>query len=325
MPSQQAFASKARFALAPPAMTRPLTIGTRGSPLALAQARMVAAALEQAHGWASESVTIVPVKTSGDRIQDRPLAEVGGKALWTKELDLALLAGDTDCSVHSMKDVESERPETLKIAAMLPRADVRDRLIGGRSIDDLREGAVVGTSSPRRAAQLKRLRPDLRIISIRGNVDTRLGKLAGGEVDATLLAAAGLDRLGRPDVGSPIDTAMLLPAPAQGAIGIECRSDDVKASALIAAIDDGATHAAVLAERAFTRALGGTCHSPVAALAQLEGDEIFFTAEIFSANGAEQVAAQTRFAVDDLESPAALARQMIGEAPASIRALFVDG
>jgi hydroxymethylbilane synthase len=208
---------------------------------------------------------------------------------------------------------------------MLPRADVRDRLIGGRSIDDLREGAVVGTSSPRRAAQLKRLRPDLRIISIRGNVDTRLGKLAGGEVDATLLAAAGLDRLGRPDVGSPIDTAMLLPAPAQGAIGIECRSDDVKASALIAAIDDGATHAAVLAERAFTRALGGTCHSPVAALAQLEGDEIFFTAEIFSANGAEQVAAQTRFAVDDLESPAALARQMIGEAPASIRALFVDG
>ena len=166
---------------------------------------MVAAALEQAHGWAAGSVEIEAVKTSGDRIQDRPLAEVGGKALWTKELDLALLAGETDCSVHSMKDVESDRPETLAIAAMLPRADVRDRLIGADSIADLRQGARVGTSSPRRAAQLRRLRPDLLIVSIRGNVDTRLAKLEAGEVDATLLAAAGLDRLGRADVGVPIE------------------------------------------------------------------------------------------------------------------------
>jgi len=135
---------------------------------------MVAAALERAHGWPDGSVVILPVKTSGDRIQDRPLAEVGGKALWTKELDLALLAGETDCSVHSMKDVESERPATLVIAAMLERADVRDRLIGAESISQLPEGAVVGTSSPRRTAQLKRLRPDLRAVSIRGNIDTRL-------------------------------------------------------------------------------------------------------------------------------------------------------
>jgi hydroxymethylbilane synthase len=303
-------------------MTRPFTIGTRGSPLALAQARLVATALEDAHGWAPGSVAIVPVKTSGDRIQDRPLAEVGGKALWTKELDLALLAGETDCSVHSMKDVESERPETLTIAAMLPRADVRDRLIGAGSISALPQGAVVGTSSPRRAAQLKRLRPDLKTVSIRGNVDTRLAKLQAGEVDATLLAAAGLERLGRSNVGSPIDTGEMLPAPAQGAIGIECRSNDAMAAALIAAIDHRETHDAVLAERAFTRALGGTCHSPVAAFARIEGDQIAFAGEILSADGAERVAAEARFPIGDLDAPAALARRMIGDAPASIRALF---
>jgi len=283
---------------------------------------MVAAALEAAHGWDAGSVAIVPVKTSGDRIQDRPLAEVGGKALWTKELDLALLAGETDCSVHSMKDVESARPETLIIAAMLPRADVRDRLIGAGSIEELPQGAIVGTSSPRRAAQLRRLRPDLVTVSIRGNVDTRLAKLKAGEVDATLLAAAGLDRLGRPEIGNPIDTREMLPAPAQGAIGIECRSDDAMTSALIAAIDDAETHCAVLVERAFTRALGGTCHSPVAALARIDGVEIAFAGEIFSADGSEHLAAEARFAVGDLEAPAALARRMMAEAHPSIRILF---
>ena len=283
---------------------------------------MVADALERAHGWAPGSVQIVPVKTSGDRIQDRPLAEVGGKALWTKELDLALLAGETDCSVHSMKDVESERQETLTIAAMLQRADVRDRLIGAGSISALPQGAVVGTSSPRRAAQLKRPRPDLVTVSIRGNVDTRLAKLRAGEVDATLLAAAGLERLGRSDIGSAIDPAEMLPAPAQGAIGIECRSDDAMAAALIAAIDHRETHDAVLAERAFTRALGGTCHSPVAALARIVGGQIVFAGEILSADGTERVAAEIRFPIGDLAAPAALARRMIGDAPASIRILF---
>ena len=300
------------------------TIGTRGSPLALAQAHMVAAALEEAHGWPRGSVTIVAVKTSGDRIQDRPLAEVGGKALWTKELDVALLAGETHCSVHSMKDVESERPEALMIAAMLPRADCRDRLIGADAIAGLPRGARVGTSSPRRAAQLKRLRPDLEIKSIRGNVDTRIAKQQSGEVDATLLAAAGLDRLAKSDVGSPIDLDQLLPAPAQGAIGIECRTGDVTTANLLRAIDHRDTHEAVLAERAFTRALGGSCHSPVAAHASVDGDRVNFACEILSEDGAERIARTARFDRGDLTGPAALAGEMLAEASPALRRLF-DG
>ena len=297
-------------------------IGSRGSPLALAQARMAAAALEAAHGWDEGSVEIVAVRTSGDKIQDRPLAEVGGKALWTKELDVALLAGETHCSVHSMKDVESERPETLSIAAMLPRADVRDRLIGAASIAALPQGARVGTSSPRRAAQLKRLRPDLTIVSIRGNVDTRLAKCAAGEVDAILLAAAGLIRLGREEVGVPIALEEMLPAPAQGAIGIECRADDAATAQLLSAIDHRETHQAALAERTFCRVLGGTCHSPVAALARVEGNEIAFACEILSEDGTEHLAASLRYPLGDPNAPATLARQMLAEAPPSIRLLF---
>jgi hydroxymethylbilane synthase len=298
------------------------TIGSRGSPLALAQARMVAAALEKAHGWDAGSVAIATVKTSGDRIQDRPLAEVGGKALWTKELDLALLAGETDCSVHSMKDVESDRPESLLIAATLQRADVRDRLVGANSVARLADGARVGTSSPRRAAQLKRMRPDLTIWPLRGNVDTRLAKLAAGEVDATLLAAAGLDRLSRSDVGVPIELSEMLPAPAQGAIGVECRANDSAAADLLKAIDHLDTHQAVLAERAFCLALGGTCHSPVAALATIDGGSIHFSCEILSEDGAERISETARFAVGDLGAPAALARRMLAEAPPTIRRLF---
>ena len=286
---------------------------------------MVAAALEEAHGWPTGTAIILPVKTSGDRTQDRPLAEVGGKALWTKELDLALLAGETDCSVHSMKDVESERPDALAIAAMLPRADPRDRLIGAESIDALPEGAVVGTSSPRRAAQLRRLRPDLRLISIRGNVDTRLAKLAAGEVDATLLAAAGLDRLGRSGMGAGIGLDIMLPAPAQGAVGIECRTGDASTVALLSAIDHRDTHAAVSVERAFTRALGGTCHSPVAALARVDGEAILLSAEIFSEDGSDHLQGSVRLAVDDLAGAAALAASLLGQAPSSIRRLFEGG
>jgi hydroxymethylbilane synthase len=299
-----------------------LTLGTRGSPLALAQAQLTARALEDAHGWARGTVTIVTVRTSGDRIQDRPLADIGGKALWTKELDLALLAGETDCSVHSMKDVESERPAALSIAAMLPRADVRDRLIGAGSFADLPRDAVVGTSSPRRAAQIRRIRPDLKTVSIRGNVDTRLAKREAGDVDATILAAAGLDRLGRGEVGSPIDIDVMMPAPAQGAVGIECRADDVRTLALLAAIDHADTSAAVAAERAFTLALGGTCHSPIAALALVTGDTIDFRCEILSEDGADHVADHARFAVGDLVAPAAVAAAMLERAPPSIRRLF---
>jgi hydroxymethylbilane synthase len=299
-----------------------ITLGTRGSPLAVAQARMVAQALEQAHGWPRGSVTIVTVQTSGDRIQDRPLAEVGGKALWTKELDLGLLGGEVDCSVHSMKDVESDRPPTLRIAAMLPRADVRDRLIGAGTLADLPPGAVVGTSSPRRAAQVRRIRPDLKTASIRGNVATRLAKREAGDVDATLLAAAGLDRLGRGEVGSPIEVDVMLPAPAQGAVGIECRTDDARVIALLGAIDHAETSAAVAVERAFTLALGGTCHSPVAALALVEGGAIDFRCELFSADGADHVRECARFVLGDLDSPAALAKAMLARAPDSIRSLF---
>jgi hydroxymethylbilane synthase len=218
--------------------------------------------------------------------------------------------------------VESDRPETLAIAAMLPRADIRDRLIGAASIADLPQGARVGTSSPRRAAQLRRLRPDLLVVSIRGNVDTRLAKLEAGYVDATLLAAAGLDRLGRTDVGVPIELREILPAPAQGAIGVECRSDDGATAALLQAIDHADTHQAVQAERVFTRALGGTCHSPIAANARIDGGEIDFACELLSEDGSEHLARTARFPVGDIEAPAHLARQMLAEAPASIRRLF---
>src|SRR6476619_6986810 len=191
-----------------------LRLGTRGSPLALAQARKVAAAIETAQRWPDGWVQIVTITTTGDKVQDKPLAEIGGKALWTKELDRALLAGEVDFCDHSMKDVESVRPRDIHIAAVRPRGDVRDRIVGAESIDALKEGAVVGTSSPRRAAQLLRLRPDLKIVPLRGNVETRLKKVEEGEVDATLLASAGLKRLGI-EVGTAIPTEVMLPAPGQ--------------------------------------------------------------------------------------------------------------
>jgi len=284
----------------------------------MAQARSVAAALEAAHGWAAGSVVIRPIRTSGDRIQGS-LADVGGKGLWTKELDLALLEGTSDLSVHSMKDVESERPDALEIAAMLERADVRDRLIGARSIGGLPEGAVVATSSPRRAAQLLHLRPDLRIEPIRGNVQTRLDKIARGEADATMLAAAGLDRLGI-EAGSPVPVEDMLPAPGQAAIGVECRTDDEDMRALLAAIDHHATHRAVGIERAFTRALGGTCHSPVAALAELTSAGVRLRAEILSADGAERIGEEQ--IVGEAGEAEALARALLGRASPATRDLF---
>ena len=299
-----------------------LKLGTRGSPLALAQARLAATSLEAAHHWIDGRVDLIAMTTSGDRITDRPLADIGGKALWTKELDLALLKHDTDASVHSMKDVESERPDSLAIAAMLPRADVRDRLIGADSLDALPKGARVGTSSPRRAAQLLRARPDLVIVPFRGNLDTRLAKLAAGEVDATLLAAAGLARLGRPRVGKAIPLDVMLPAPGQGAIGLECRADDSETRSKLARVDDDMTSAAVRAERAFARALGGSCHSPVGALAEVRKGQVHLRAEILSEDGKAEVADEARFAFGDEAAPAELARAMLGRAPESIRRLF---
>jgi hydroxymethylbilane synthase len=259
--------------------------------------------------------------TTGDRVKDRPLAELGGKALWTKELDRALLAGEVDACVHSMKDVESERPSELCVAAMLARADVRDRLIGAESIEALPQGAVIGTSSPRRAAQLLRLRPDLRIEPFRGNVQTRLSKIAAGEVSATLLAAAGLDRLGI-EAGRAVATELMLPAPGQAAIGIECRAGDAETRALLVDIADRDTVDCVFAERAFTRGLGGSCASPVGALAEILGESVVLRVQILSTDGAEAIEDEGRFERGDGAGPEALARALLDRAPESIRALF---
>jgi hydroxymethylbilane synthase len=296
-------------------------LGTRGSPLALTQAGMTRDALCAAHGWHADAVELVVIRTTGDRVQDRALAEIGGKALWTKELDRALLTGEIDAAVHSMKDVETVRPAAIRIAATLPRADVRDRLIGADTVEALPPGAVVGTSSPRRRAQLLRLRPDLAIVLFRGNVDTRLGKLAAGEVDATLLAAAGLDRLGRHEVGQAIPTDVMLPAPAQGAVGIEVRADDAAAHAAVGAIDDPATHACVVAERALLAGLRADCHSPVAALASLSGETLRLRAELLAEDGSAHVAG----AIEGVAGEAcghALAAELLGRAPPEVRRLF---
>jgi hydroxymethylbilane synthase len=282
---------------------------------------MVRDALCAAHGWSVDAIETVVIRTTGDRVQDRALAEIGGKALWTKELDRALLAGEIDAAVHSMKDVETVRPPAIRIAAMLPRADVRDRLIGVETIDALPPAAIVGTSSPRRRAQLLRHRPDLNIVLFRGNVDTRLAKLAAGEVDATLLAAAGLDRLDRPGVGHAVPTDTMLPAPAQGAVGIEVRADDAAARALLAAIDDPATHACVAAERALLAALRADCHSPVAALASLSGEMLTLCGELLAEDGESQVEGHVEgVAGDDLG--VRLAADLLARAPASVRRLF---
>jgi len=290
-------------------------LGTRGSPLALTQARMVRAGLMAAHGWAEHDVEIVVIRTTGDRVQDRALAEIGGKALWTKELDRALLGGEIDCAVHSMKDVETIRPKEIAIVAMLERADIRDRIIGADSVEALKPDAVVGTSSPRRRAQLLRIRPDLRIVLFRGNVDTRLAKLAAGEADATLLAAAGLDRLGRRDVGAAIATETMLPAPAQGAVGIEVRADNDRARSWVAAIDHPVTRRCVLAERALLAALKADCHSPVAALATLDFNTLTIRAELFSEDGELHVAGVN-------SDPGALAADLLARAPGPVRRLF---
>src|SRR3954468_8470166 len=298
-----------------------LRLGTRGSPLALAQARKVAAGIETAQRWPEGYVELITLKTTGDKVQDRPLSEIGGKGLWTKELDTALIEGKLHFCVHSMKDVESIRPKEIHIAAVRPRGDVRDRLIGAESIDKLKEGAVVGTSSRRRAAQLLRLRPDLRIVPLRGNVETRLKKVEEGEIDATLLAAAGLKRL---DIvaGTAIPTEVILPAPGQAVIGIECRTDDTRTQSVLSTVNNQITFDCVMAERAFTRALGGTCHSPVAAFCVLEDGDLRLRAQLFSEDGADMVEGRALLDCVDYGPAEALARSLLGEAPKSIRRLF---
>lgn len=309
-----------------PTPEKPLRIGTRASPLAMAQANMAAAALIASHGLDPEALVVVPMTATGDRIQDRALAEVGGKALWTRELDAALDAGVIDIAVHSLKDVETLRDARFALGAMLERADPRDRLVvreglAADSIADLPPRARLGTSSPRRAAQVRRLRGDIETTLLRGNVATRLARVASGEVDATLLAAAGLDRLGMHGVGTVQEVALLLPAASQGAIGIECRADDAAVRALLAAVDHAPTHRAVAAERAFLAALGGDCRSPVAAHAHWRTDgALRLDAEIFSDDGADHAAGHVIVGGDaDAER---LARDLLSGASDSVRRLF---
>jgi hydroxymethylbilane synthase len=298
-----------------PSASHPFRIGTRASPLALAQAEMAKAALCAAHGWAADTVLLVPMLSSGDKDQSRPLADIGGKALWTKELERALIDGDIDIAVHSMKDVETVRPDTFLIAAMLPRADVRDRLIGAASILSLPPSALVGTSSPRRTAQLKALRPDLRTAPIRGNVATRMAKVANGDFAATLLAAAGLDRLGLANTGAAIATGEMLPAASQGAIGIDCLSARTELTTILDAINHADTFTCVMAERAFLEALSGNCHSPVAALAVVKDKGVWLSGQILSEDGSESISGEG-------DDPVALAQHLLAQASPALKALF---
>jgi hydroxymethylbilane synthase len=268
-----------------------IRIGTRGSPLALAQAHEVRDRLEKAHGAGQLTFEVRAIKTSGDRIQDRPLAEAGGKGLFTKEIEEALLAGEIDLAVHSMKDMPTLLPPGLAVRCLLPREDVRDAFISAKAarLADLPAGAVVGTSSLRRQAQVRHLRPDLAVAPLRGNVETRLRKLQDGAADATLLACAGLKRLGLSSrITSPVPIDEMLPAVAQGAIGVETRADDMAMAELLAPINDEPTALAVAAERAFLAKLEGSCRTPIAALAELAAGRLVFRGEILAPDGSQR-------------------------------------
>ncbi len=298
----------------------PLKLGTRASPLAMAQAHEARDRLCAAHP--DLEVEIVPVTASGDKVLDRPLAEIGGKALWTKELDAWLLSGEIDIAVHSLKDVETIRPAEIAIGAILPREDVRDVLVGAASFADLPPGTRIGTSAPRRAAQALHARPDCQVVGIRGNVQTRLAKLQAGEADVTLLALAGLNRLGMAHYGTPLDPEEWLPAPGQGAIAIECRSGDAATRALLARIDDLPSRHAVEAERALLAALGGNCHSPISVLTRPHGDSMTMRAALLSPDGAERVEGELSFVPGDADGPHRLAAQLLAKAGPAIREHF---
>jgi hydroxymethylbilane synthase len=269
-----------------------LRIGTRGSPLALAQADETRARLIAAHPHlaAPGSIEICVIKTTGDKEQDRPLSEIGGKGLFTKEIEEALLAGEIDVAVHSMKDVPTFLPPGLVIDCLLPREDPRDVLIAtaGTSIATLPQGAVVGSASLRRAAQVKALRPDLSIVPLRGNVETRIAKVQRGDATATLLALAGLKRLHKQNVATAIlSVDEILPAVAQGAIGLETRAGDDRVNALLAPLNDRITQLRVAAERACLAVLDGSCRTPIAAFAELTGDAMRLRALIALPDGSQ--------------------------------------
>lgn len=286
-----------------PDPSRPCRIGTRGSPLALAQAHETRSRLMAAFELPEEAFEIIVIKTTGDKILDRPLGEIGGKGLFTKEIEEALLDGDIDLAVHSMKDMPVDQPDGLMIDACLPREDVRDAFVtlDGRSLSTMGEGATVGTSSLRRRAQLLHRRPDLNVVEFRGNVQTRLGKLRDGVAEGTFLAMAGLSRL---DLlgevsAAPIGEDDMLPAVAQGAIGIERRIEDPMVSELLDAIRHPETESRLNAERAFLKQLDGSCQTPIAALAELDGDQMSFRGEILRPDGSRAYAGSRSGAVAD--------------------------
>jgi hydroxymethylbilane synthase len=299
-----------------------LRIGTRGSPLALAQAQDVRRRLAAANGLDLDSIAIEIIKTSGDRIQDRPLSEVGGKGLFTKEIEDALIAGSIDLAVHSMKDVATRLPDGLVIAAMLEREDVRDAFLSPtvKTPLDLPKGATVGTSSLRRQAQILNLRPDLRVVVFRGNVETRLRKLAEGVAEATFLAMAGLRRLGLAEKATcAIPSEQMLPAVAQGAVGVEIRADDRRAARLLEPLRHRPTEICVSAERAFLARLDGSCRTPIAGLAEFRDGSIRFRGEILSPDGRLRHAGESICAPgDEMRAADDAARDLIARAEPGI-------
>ena len=268
----------------------PLRIGTRGSPLALAQAYETRERLSIAFGLSLDSFEIVVIKTTGDKVLNRPLKEIGGKGLFTKEIEEALLQESIDIAVHSMKDMPVQQPDGLILDTFLPREDVRDAFVSRihKSLADVPQGATVGTSSLRRKAQLMSKRPDLKIVEFRGNVQTRLKKLDDGVAECTFLAVAGLNRLKMEDIiTAPISTDEMLPAVAQGAIGIERREKDIKVATMLEAIHNSTTGLLLSAERAFLEALDGSCETPIAGLAEFKNENLRFRGEILKTDGSE--------------------------------------
>ena len=299
--------------------SRPLRIGTRGSPLALWQAEEVRRSLMAAWGTAEAAFEVVPIRVTGDMVQDRALKEIGGKGLFTREIEEALLAGTIDIAVHSMKDMPTMQPEGLTLDCYLPREDVRDAFVSPRheGIAALPQGAVVGTSSLRRRAQLLHRRPDLRMVEFRGNLQTRMRKLEEGVASATFLAMAGMNRLGLTHLArGPIAPEEMLPAIAQGAIGVERRTDDTGVEGMLAGVHCHETGLRVGAERAFLAELDGSCETPIAGLGVLDGDSLWLRGEILRPDGSAVIAGETRGpAADGPKMGRALARDLKGRAP----------
>jgi hydroxymethylbilane synthase len=302
-----------------PTPSSPLRIGTRGSALALAQARETRDRLMAAFGLPAAAFEVVPIKTTGDRVQDRPLKEIGGKGLFTREIEEALLEGAIDIAVHSMKDMPTLQPEGLALDCYLPREDVRDAFVspGAARLADLPEGAVVGSSSLRRRAQLAYRRPDLRLVEFRGNVQTRLRKLEDGVAAATFLAMAGLNRLDMAHVArGAIEPVEMLPAIAQGAIGIERRAGDIRAADMLAAIHDRPTGERLAAERTFLAALDGSCQTPIAGLAIHDAGGLWLRGEILRPDGSDVLRGERQTTISDAaEAGADLAHALLRLAP----------